>query len=85
MTGDQAAFGFGGAEAKKRILPKIPKISPVPIPDPLPTPVMSDEIQSATSKVRKRKIGRRRNILAGRMMAGRRNILNTFNTKLGES
>ena len=60
------------------------KTQHIPDPDPSPTPVMSDEIQSAKSKVRKRKIGRRRNILAGRMMAGRRDILNTFNTKLGE-
>jgi hypothetical protein len=46
-------------------------------PDPSPTPVMAVEIQSAKSKVRKKKKGRSQNILAGRMMAGRRNILNT--------
>jgi len=57
-----------------------------PEPDPSPTPIMTEEMQSATSQVRKRKPGRRANILAGRMMAGRRQILNTqFNMRLGDA
>jgi hypothetical protein len=73
----------------KRIIPSPPKPIRPTEPDPSPTPIMSDEIQSAKSRVReKKKKGRRATILAGRMMAmaGRRNILNTqLNTKLGES
>ena len=68
---------------------KTKEILGVTTPSPLPTPVMSDEIQSAKSKVRRRKKGRSRNILAGR----RRSILRTgsmtgsrqvLNTRLGE-
>ena len=55
-------------------------------PDPSPSPVMMEETQAAKSKVGKKKRGRGGNILAGRMMAGRKQILDTqFNTKLGES
>lgn len=50
-------------------------------PDPSPTPLYFEETQLAKSKVRKKKRGRSANILAGRMMAGRKEILNT---KLGE-
>lgn len=61
------------------------RIHPI-LPDPSPEPAMMEETQEAKSKVRKKKRGRRMNILAGRMMAGRRQILDTqFNTRLGEA
>ena len=51
----------------------------VPIePDPTPMPIPGREIDEAKKKVRKRAgRGRQQNILAGRMMAQRSNILNT--------
>ncbi len=55
-----------------------PKIQ-VPIePDPIPTPIPGREIDEAKKKIRKRAgRGRQQNILAGRMMSQRGNILNT--------
>lgn len=54
-------------------------------PDPSPEPVIAREIARAKTKEKKKKRGRRANILAGRMMAGRREILNTqFHKRLGE-
>ena len=50
-------------------------------PDPSPTPLFMEETQAAKTKEGKKKRGRRATILAGRMMTGRRNILNT---ELGE-
>lgn len=58
-----------------------PKIKPIPDPDPSPTPLMGGEIQSAKARIKKRKRGRKSTILAGRMMAGRKQILKT---KIGE-
>ncbi len=52
----------------------------VPIePDPTPMPIPGREIDEAQKKVRRRagRGGRQQNILAGRMMAQRSNILNT--------
>jgi hypothetical protein len=60
---------------------KKPKIEPIQDPDPSPTSIMTEEMQAAKARVGKKKKGRRATILAGRMMARRRNILNT---RLGE-
>jgi hypothetical protein len=65
------------AEAKRAITPKIPKVEAIQDPDPSPTPIMTEEVQAAKARVRKKKKGRRATILAGRMMTGRRSILNT--------
>jgi len=54
-------------------------------PDPSPEPIIAEETEQAKSKVKTKKKGRKENILAGRMMVGRRDILNTqFNRRLGE-
>ena len=63
-----------GDNSKQKIRPQLP-------PDPSPTPLFMEETQAAKTKEGKKKRGRRATILAGRMMAGRRDILNT---KLGE-
>lgn len=70
-------------EAKRPF--KKPKIRSMLEPDPSPEPVLMEEVVGAKKKRKKRKPGRGATILAGRMMAGRRNILNTqFKKKLGE-
>lgn len=75
---------IGTKRLDEMFFPKIPVVEPTPL-DPSPTPLLSEETQAAKSKARRRKQGRRRNILAGRMMAGRRDILNTQSIKkLGE-
>lgn len=53
-------------------------------PDPSPTPIIAEEVAGAKGKVKRRaaRIGRGRNILAGRMMQSRQ-ILNTGQLKLG--
>lgn len=53
--------------------------APIPSdPDPSPMPIPGREEEEAKKKVRKRAgRGRQQNILAGRMMAGRSEILNT--------
>lgn len=56
-----------------------PKIT-VPVePDPAPTPIPGREISEAKKKVRKRagRGGRQQNILAGRLMSQRGDVLNT--------
>lgn len=63
-----------GGGSQKRIVPIEP--------DPSPTPVMTEEVAGAKKKVRKKKRGRKENILAGRMMQSRQ-ILNT-RLRLGE-
>jgi len=52
-----------------------------PPPDPAPTPLIIDEIEAAKERPRRRKKGRLSNILAGRMMTERSQILKT---KFGE-
>lgn len=56
-----------------------PDPAPVPTePDPSPTPIPGREITEAKKKVQKRAgRGRQQNILAGRLMAQRNDILNT--------
>lgn len=63
------------------------KVIDAVVPDPSPSPIVSEEVIAAKGKVKRQaaRRGRGANIFAGRMMAGRRDILNTrFNTKLGE-
>lgn len=58
-----------------------PKIDRPPVLDPTPMPIPGREEDEAKKKVRARAgRGRQRNILAGRMMAQRGDVLNT---KLG--
>ncbi len=56
-----------------------PKVAVPPEPDPTPQPIPGREISEAKKKVRKRagRGGRQQNILAGRLMAQRDNVLNT--------
>ena len=58
-----------------------PKVVAPIEPDPSPTPVMTEEVIAAKGKVKKKaaRIGRGRNILAGRMMQNRQ----VLNTQLG--
>lgn len=47
-------------------------------PDPVPTPIPGREIEEAKKKVkRKAGMGRQKNILAGKMMSQRGDVLNT--------
>lgn len=55
-----------------------PNIVTPPDLDPIPTPIPGREIDEAKKKVQKRAgRGRQQNILAGRLMTQRGNILNT--------
>lgn len=76
--------GYKIGKEIERFIPKMPEPPPLPpLPDPLP--VMTEETLRAKSRVRKKKMGRRRNILAGlyrgpgRMLESRQ----ILKTKLG--
>ena len=57
---------------------KTPGIHTPTVPDPFPTPIPGREEEEAKKKVKKRaRGGRQQNILAGRLMAQRGNILKT--------
>ena len=69
---------FPGGAAEKTNVISDGKRDPIPDPDPTPTPIPGREADEAKKKARRRGgRGRQQNILAGRMMAQRGNILNT--------
>jgi hypothetical protein len=87
VTEDVYKRGTGYKIGKEigRIIPKMPDPPPLPpIPDPLPTPMMTEETQAAKARVRAKKMGRRRNILAGRYRGTGRMMesLQILNTRL---